>query len=311
MSTSILDKVEALFDDEKYVEARTEAEAALKNPADNNLDEASQKRLKLLIRKCNLHAPPQEQEEKQQQNATATASPAAPQQEQKQKQEETSATTPAPAAPAPAPRPAPLARHEWYQTASTITFTFYVKERSQEHIKLEHTNRSLKVFINMPNNSDKVAEWIFDPFYMPIKNDEIKTNVTKFKVEVIVPKVDEGQWPSLELKAGNKAVSQPIDVLPKTAAELNYPNSSTKKTDWSKVALEEEEEKPEGDAALNGLFKKIYANADEDTRRAMIKSYQESGGTTLSTNWENVGKEYVKPEAPKGMEVKNWTDDGV
>ena len=51
---------------------------------------------------------------------------------------------------------------------------------------------------------------------------------------------------------------------------------------WDKVALdvkkEEEEDTPEGAGALQHLFKGIYKNADADTRRAMIKSYQTSGG---------------------------------
>ena len=32
-------------------------------------------------------------------------------------------------------------------------------------------------------------------------------------------------------------------------------------------------DKPEGDEALNGLFKQIYERSDEATKRAMIKSY--------------------------------------
>ena len=32
---------------------------------------------------------------------------------------------------------------------------------------------------------------------------------------------------------------------------------------------------------MAGIFGEIYRNADENTKRAMIKSYQTSGGTVL------------------------------
>jgi hypothetical protein len=47
--------------------------------------------------------------------------------------------------------------------------------------------------------------------------------------------------------------------------------------------------------AVDGFFKKLYAGADDDTRRAMMKSYVESNGTALSTNWSEVGKGKVEP----------------
>jgi suppressor of G2 allele of SKP1 len=49
---------------------------------------------------------------------------------------------------------------------------------------------------------------------------------------------------------------------------------------------------------VDAFFKKLYANADPDTRRAMVKSYYESEGTALSTNWSEVSKGKVEARPP-------------
>ena len=84
----------------------------------------------------------------------------------------------------------------------------------------------------------------------------------------------------------------------------SYPSSSKKRVDWSVVEKQVDDEKPEGDAALNQLFQQIYRDGDDNLKRAMMKSFVESGGTVLSTNWDEVKKDKVEVKPPDGMEAR-------
>jgi len=96
--------------------------------------------------------------------------------------------------------------------------------------------------------------------------------------------------------------------------KLRAPYSTKKDYNWEEIETtvkkEEENEKPEGEAALQHLFQKIYGGADEKVRMAMNKSYQTSGGTVLSTDWEDVSKQdYTKNRtAPQGQEFRKWEE---
>ena len=62
----------------------------------------------------------------------------------------------------------------------------------------------------------------------------------------------------------------------------------------------------DGGDQVNALFRKLYRDANDDTKRAMMKSFTESNGTALSTNWEEVGRGKVETSPPEGMESREW-----
>ena len=115
------------------------------------------------------------------------------------------------------------------------------------------------------------------------------------------------------LVAGSGAANA-IPAVASSGPVPAYPSSSKNKKNWDALDKEIEKEiagdKPEGDQALNGLFKQIYERSDEATRRAMIKSYQTSGGTVLSTNWGEVSdKDYEGKDRPDAPDGQKWAKE--
>lgn len=66
-------------------------------------------------------------------------------------------------------------------------------------------------------------------------------------------------------------------AVPAKEEHPRYPSSSHYTRDWDKLAAEvteeEKSEKLDGDAALNQFFRKIYEDASDDTKKAMMKSF--------------------------------------
>ncbi|EXJ68845.1 uncharacterized protein A1O5_07777 [Cladophialophora psammophila CBS 110553] len=97
------------------------------------------------------------------------------------------------------------------------------------------------------------------------------------------------------VQSKSKAKIMPKDKSKSTSDDASKENqSSPLGSDVDEGGGEEDSDFDTGDP-VDGFFKKLYASADDDTRRAMQKSFYESQGTALSTNWKEVGSKKIDP----------------
>lgn len=203
----------------------------------------------------------------------------------------------------------PKPRYDWYQTETQVIVTLMIKNVKEENVNVEYGDQTLSATVKLPSGSDFSLELDLAHAINPA---QCKTRIMSTKVELKMNKTEGIRWSSLE--ATDETVCKPFPTKDETKDPGDmvhkYPTSRHVGKDWDKVAAqiakEEKEEKLEGEAALNQLFQQIYGDGSEEVRKAMNKSFVESGGTVLSTNWDEVKKGHVDCKPPDGMEYKKW-----
>lgn len=203
------------------------------------------------------------------------------------------------------PVPKPKFRHEFYQKPEEVVVTVFAKGIPAGNVAVDYGEQILSVTIDVPGEEPYRLQ---PRLFGKIIPSKCRYEVLSTKIEIRLAKAEPIHWTSLEYV---KDVVVPQKINTSTPAQRpSYPSSKHRGVDWDKleaqVKKEEKDEKLDGDAALNKFFQDIYRDADEDTRRAMQKSFVESNGTVLSTNWKDVGSKKVEGTPPDGMEMKKW-----
>ena len=280
------------------------------------LDEGDEKK------QCNVRETP-DAEELTKGGSNGTAPPATPQ------------SPPAP----PQQTPADKIRHEWYQNSDHVYFTLFAKGVPKDETQIHIKERSLA--ISFPLLTGSTYDFSLEPLFGEVKPENCTPRILPTKIEVILAKAQSGQkWSALESSepVATKGTDSTTAGADKTNDDLTtaatisdskpagpaYPTSSKSgPKDWDKivkdVSKEEKDGKDDNGTAddddddddddgddTNKFFKKLFKGASPDVQKAMMKSYTESNGTALSTNWEEVSKGKVETVPPDGMEAKQW-----
>ncbi|KAI9892246.1 MAG: hypothetical protein M1814_001705 [Vezdaea aestivalis] len=226
-------------------------------------------------------------------------------------------------------------RHDWYQSVTEVNISIYAKGIPPDATTVNFTPTSLSVSWPLETQgSDYVFE--LDPLFGQVKPTNSNFKVYGTKIGINLHKTQPGlKWHSLEASAVPTSISsREPSASATTTSPPAYPTSSkngpknwdtilkpTSKTenasdskagqsdveaDPTQLTEQDLDETEDGSDAAASFFKKLYRDADSDTRRAMMKSFQESNGTALSTNWKEVGSKKMETTPPDGMEARTW-----
>ncbi|XP_031955744.1 protein SGT1 homolog [Corvus moneduloides] len=196
----------------------------------------------------------------------------------------------------------PKIKYDWYQTESQVIVTIMIKNAQKDDVSVQFLEKKMNASVRLPSGEDFNLKLDLLHSIVP---EQSTFKVLSTKVEIKMKKPEAVRWEKLEGQGDSPMLKQ---FTPDT--QHLYPSSSHYTRNWDKLVVEikeeEKNEKLEGDAALNKLFQQIYSDGTDEVKRAMNKSFMESGGTVLSTNWSDVGKRKVEVNPPDDVEWKKF-----
>uniref|UniRef100_A0A8C6ZH58 SGT1 homolog, MIS12 kinetochore complex assembly cochaperone n=2 Tax=Nothoprocta perdicaria TaxID=30464 RepID=A0A8C6ZH58_NOTPE len=177
-----------------------------------------------------------------------------------------------------------------------------IKNAQRDAVRVQFSEKEMNASVRLPSGEDYNLKLVLLHSIVP---EQSTFKVLSTKVEIKMKKPEAVRWEKLEGQGDSPKLKQ---FTPDT--QHLYPSSSHYTRNWDKLVVEikeeEKNEKLEGDAALNKLFQQIYSDGTDEVKRAMNKSFMESGGTVLSTNWSDVSKKKVEVNPPDDMEWKKY-----
>jgi len=201
-------------------------------------------------------------------------------------------------------------RHEFYETDEKVTLSIFDKGVDSGDVHITFLPRTFTY-------SRGDISLVLEPLKGQIDPEQSDFTVGKVKIEVRLVKLAQFKWGSLVGDSPDPLA--PVPSQSTVSASTSPPASAKSKPfykNWDgitesilsaeKPITTVEDPNAGGDSTVNKFFQDIYANANDETKRAMMKSYVESGGTTLSTNWDEVGGGKVEVKPPQGSEWKKW-----
>lgn len=173
-------------------------------------------------------------------------------------------------------------RYQYYQNDKVMTISILEPNLQPEQIKVDWERQRLRVTIVKAGVEFTLMD---GPLFDEINTAESKIQIKPEKVLIKLRKAREYEWKEL---MGKKEITTKKTTTPSSSSSSSTPTltpapGSTVRPyasprDWGSIEksiqADEEKETPQGDDAMNKLFQQIYANADEDTRRAYVDRWR-------------------------------------
>ena len=192
-------------------------------------------------------------------------------------------------------------RFDWYQTEQTVVITIFSEGIKEEDVEKNITENTLDLTIKLQSGSEYVLDIELCGKIIPEK-----TTIKYYqkKIDIIMIKATKCKWNKLEHT--NESNINIVEWADTSSVDKNqYPSSNprSKGKNWDSIGKDEIEEND-----FKSFLKNISLNGDPETRKAIEKSYLESGGTVIDCNWDKVGNEEIKPVIRDGVQLKKWSE---